>query len=681
MALGGIRNQCILAALLLDADRVVSIRRLIDAAWGDDPPSSARVQVQNRVGVLRRLLRTPHPESELIVTRGSGYWLSLNDWELDLRRFDEEIRRADGLAASGNLREASIVLRAALRLWRGPALDGLTTPLLQAAAVHIEERRLSTLERRLQLDLDLGRHGELVPELTDLTGAYPYREGLHALLTLALYRSGRRAEALHAHQRVRNLLAEQVGVEPGERLRMLHEAMLREDDSLPLVSPAGGSTFVTLRPAAVPQELPADVAMFCGRRHALTELDRLLPEAGKATAPMVTLAIVGKAGVGKTSLAVHWAHRVASQFPDGQLYIDLRGYAPAPRMRQIEALGVLLRSLGVQPEHVPMDVAGAAAMYRSLTAGKRMLVLLDNTRSAADVRPLLPGGPGCAVLITSRERLTGLVAREGVRRLTLDVLTPDEAGTLVAGLLGEGRVRDEPEAVAELVSLTAYLPLAIRIATARLTQQPYRRVADLVAELRTAKWLVALAADEDEEASVQVAFDLSYETVPPAAQRLFRLLGLVPGVDFSAAAAAALSGTGLAEVQPLLDRLAAAHLIDEHAQNRFAFHDLLRRYAIYRATAQHSADERVSALDRLYRWYLTAVGGAARELCPQMVRLPNVGGDRLDVAQKAEARLAGCRAAEPTDDDSSCRRSGAASGELVAHGLAARIPVAARPPR
>ncbi|MGC5381028.1 BTAD domain-containing putative transcriptional regulator [Micromonospora sp. DT68] len=594
VALGGARNQSILAALLLDTGRVVSIRRLIDAAWGDDPPSSARAQVQNRVGVLRRLLRCEHAESELIATRGSGYQLNLDGWQLDLRQFDEAVDRADVLADGGDLAGARAALGAALQLWRGPALDGLSTPLLQTAAAQMEERRLSALERRIQLDLALGRHGELVPELTNLTGEHPYREGLHALLTLALYRSGRRAEALSAHQRVRRLLAEQVGVEPGELLRTLHGAMLRGDESLAWRPPVDETV---ARSVAVPHELPADVAMFTGQRQALAELDLLLPEVG---APASAAAIAGSAGVGKTALAVHWAHQVSHRFPDGQLFINLHGYAPEPPLRPVEALGVLLRSLGVRPEEVPIDVAGASAMYRSLTAGKRMLVVLDNARSAEDVRPLLPGGPGCLVLITSRDRLAGLAAREGVRRLTLGVLTPDDAGTLLARLLGEERARAEPETVGELASLCAYLPLALRIAVASLAHRPYRRVADLVAELRTEDRLAALAADDDDEAAIQVAFDLSYETVPPAAQRLFRLLGLAPGEDFSTATAAALSGITLTEAEQLLGRLAAAHLIEEHAPDRFAFHDLLHRYAHDRAIRQHSAHERRAALRRFY---------------------------------------------------------------------------------
>jgi tetratricopeptide (TPR) repeat protein len=332
--------------------------------------------------------------------------------------------------------------------------------------------------------------------------------------------------------------------------------------------------------------------------------------------------------VGKTALVLHWAHRVAHLFPGGQLFVDMRGYAPGPPMRPMEALEVLLRSLGTRPEQVPVNVAEAAAMYRSSLAGKRVLLVLDDARSAEDVRPLLPGGPGCLVLVTTRNRLTGLVARDGARCLDLDVFTPQEAGTLLARLLGADRVHAEPEAVAELAGLCAHLPLALRIAAAILAHRPYRPVADLVSELRTANQIGALTADDD--TAIEAAFDLSYQAVPPAAQRLFRLLGLIPGDDFSVAAAATLSDTGPAEVRPLLDRLAAAHLVEERARDRFAFHGLLRRYAADRAMAQHTAAERDAALGRLFAWYLAEVDGAAREVYPQVVRLSGPAGDRFD---------------------------------------------------
>ncbi|MFI6272821.1 AfsR/SARP family transcriptional regulator [Micromonospora zamorensis] len=638
LVLGGVRNQSILAALLLGANRVVSVERLVEAAWGDTPPGSARAQVQNRVGSLRRLLWTRHPGGELIATIASGYRLSLGDWDFDLHQFDEMVARADVLMSAGRLTEASSALSAALGLWRGPVLEGLHTPPLQGAAVAVEERRLNTLERRIQLDLDLGRHARLVPELTALSAEHPYRETMHALLMLALYGSGRQAEALHTYHRVRKMLAEQVAVDPGEQLRMLHEAMLRGEYVPTLALTAGAALPSTSASAIVPRELPADTAAFTGRQSELLELDRLLPDPTRSDTPVVVAAAVGSAGVGKTALAVRWAHRTAHRFPDGQLYIDLRGYAPAPPMRPIEALGVLLCSLGVRPERVPLDVAGATAMYRSLLSGRRVLVVLDNARSAEEVRPLLPGGPGGLVLVTSRDRLTGLAARDGAHRLSLSVFTPDEAGTLLARLLGGDRVRNEPDAAVELAKACGYLPLALCIAVAKLAYRADRRIADLMTELRTPNKLAALAADDDHETGVRGSFDLSYETVSPAAQHLFRLLGFTPGDDFSTTTAAALYGGGLAEVQRLLSQLAAAHLIEEHAVGRFALHGLLRQYASDRATAQLSASERAEAVNRLYNWYSTAKDGAVAELRPHMRRPPNSIGDRTGPHPGANAR-------------------------------------------
>lgn len=612
VAVGGTRGHCILAALLLNAGQVVSVDQLIDAAWGEHPPASARVQAQNWVSRLRRALRTAQPQGDPISTKGSGYLIHLDAGQLDLAQFEDQVARADALAAVGRRGEAAAALAAALAFWRGPALDGLATPYLVAAAQRLEEQRLRARERRIELDLELGRHAELVAELSGLTEAHPYREGMHALLMRALYRSGRQAEALQVYRRVRAVLVDQLGVEPGAELQELHEAMLRgehildqpdeEDAPLPLV----------------PRELPGDVSGFTGRDHQLTALDSMV---GDRRGAVVITAIAGTAGVGKTALAVHWAHRVANEFPDGQLYVNLRGYATGLPVRPAEALGILLRSLGVPPERVPVDIDEAATLYRSRLAGRRVLVLADNARSVDQVRPLLPGTPGCLVLVTSRDRLGGLVAREGALRLTLDVLTADEAQDLLIRILGVERVTAEQDAAAELAGVCAYLPLALRIAAANLVLRPHRSIADHVAELRDERGLAALAIDGDEEAAVQIALDLSYETVPKEAQRLFRLLGLVPGPDVTPGAAAALAGIGPDEAGRLLERLAAAHLMEEHSPDRYAFHDLLRRFARQWSEKDDGEGERTAALRNLFDWYLDAIGAAADVLYPHMARL------------------------------------------------------------
>jgi hypothetical protein len=367
--------------------------------------------------------------------------------------------------------------------------------------------------------------------------------------------------------------------------------------------------------------LPADVTAFTGRRRQLEALDGLL-ESGADTTAVVISAIAGTAGVGKTGLAVHWAHRVRDRFPDGQLYVNLRGYAPTPPASPLEALAGVLRALGVAAEQVPVETEQAAGLYRTLLADKRMLVLLDNARDPDQVRPLLPGGPGSLVVVTSRHRLSGLVVKEGACRLTLDVLTPEEANQLLARLLGETRVHAEPAAAAELARACAHLPLALRIAAATLADRPQLSIAGYVAELGQGDRLGALAVDGDEQAAVRAAFDLSYAALAPGARRLFRLLGLVPGPEVTADAAAALTGTLPERAARLLDRLAAAHLIDQDTAGRFAFHDLLRLYAAERARHEDTGEERKAATRRLLDWYLHTVDAAARMLYPDKLRLP-----------------------------------------------------------
>ncbi|HJU01265.1 MAG TPA: tetratricopeptide repeat protein [Actinomycetes bacterium] len=385
--------------------------------------------------------------------------------------------------------------------------------------------------------------------------------------------------------------------------------------------PARGTTGEpTLRPA--PAQLPPDVTGFTGRADQLGELDRLLDQRDEQPTAVVITAIAGTAGVGKTALAVRWAHRTRDRFPDGQLYVNLRGYASTSPLRPIEALAQFLHALGVAAEEVPADEAEAAAMYRTLLADKRLLVVLDNARHADQVRPLLPASPGCLVLVSSRDRLLGLVARDGARRLTLDVLSPTEARELLARILGPDRVAAETAATAELARMCGRLPLALRIAAANLLDQPSRGIADYITELTETNRLAGLAVDDDPEAGVRAAFDTSYAVLDPDGRRLFRLLGLVPGPEVTAAAAAALAAVPLRRAAQLLERLAGAHLVEPHAPGRFGFHDLLRLYARQRTEAEDSEPERRAALGRLLDWYLHTADGATQLLYPTVVRLP-----------------------------------------------------------
>jgi len=395
----------------------------------------------------------------------------------------------------------------------------------------------------------------------------------------------------------------------------------------------------TRRPA--PAQLPPDVAGFTGRAEQLRELDLLLDQGDEQPTAVVITAIAGAAGVGKTALAVRWAHRVRARFPDGQLYVNLRGYAPTPPLRPIEALAQFLHALGVGAEEVPTDEAETAAMYRTLLADKRLLVVLDNARHADQVRPLLPASPGCLVLVSSRDRLLGLVARDGARRLTLDVLSPAEAHQLLSRILGPDRVAGEAAATAELARVCGLLPLALRIAAANLLDQPGRGIADYLAELTQTGRLAGLAVDGDPEAAVRTAFDTSYAVLDPDDRRMFRLLGLVPGPEVTAAAAAALAAVPLRRAARLLERLAGAHLLEPRAPGRFGFHDLLRLYARQRTQQEDEAEARQAALGRLLDWYLQVADAAARLLYPEKTRLPlpplNLQPPQVGLADRAHA--------------------------------------------
>ncbi|WP_213451444.1 AfsR/SARP family transcriptional regulator [Rhizomonospora bruguierae] len=632
VGLGGPRAQAILAALLLDANRVVSVEQLVDASWGEHPPASARVQAQNRVSGLRRVLRAAQPDRDLIETAGSGYAIRIEPDQLDVHRFESGVARSDALLAQGCVADASRELAEALAVWRGPALDGLDTPALRAAAQRLEEGRLRALEKRIQLDLDLGRHEELIGELSGLVADHPLRERVRALLMLALYRSGRRADALRAFRDYRQWLAQEQGLDPGGELRALEASILRAD---PALSPAGPEEPAPAPVVRRPSQLPAGVADFIGRSDDLAALNALVAAGlGGRGAGTVIMTISGTAGVGKTALAVHWAHRVADHFPDGQLFVNLHGYSAdraGVQMRPMEALAQFLRALGVDPKRIPDDLDEAAAMYRSLLADKRMLVVLDNARSAEQVRPLLPGGPGCLVVVTSRDRLAGLAAREGARRISLDVLTRHDATTLLHGIIGADRAAAEPRATAELADLCGHLPLALRVVAANVADDPGRAIGDHVRDLREGNRLARLAIDGDEQSAVYSAFAQSYLALPEPARRLFRLLGAVPGRDFTADAAAALAAVPDGDAARLLDKLAAAHLVHQHVPGRYTFHDLLRLYARDRLVTEEEPAERRAAATRLYDWYLALVNGAARRLYPHILRLPGTSsGPALD---------------------------------------------------
>ncbi|MFS8102313.1 tetratricopeptide repeat protein [Lentzea alba] len=591
LELGGVRGQKVLAALLLAPNRVVPLTHLVDVVWDGEPPSTGKHQIQKSVGDLRAALGVPG----MIVTDGPGYRIVLGSATLDVVTFERHVATAQTVEPA----EAVRLLRTALSLWRGPALAGLNSQALRVEAERLDERRIAVAQQCFALQLELGQHEQVITELSALVAANPFREQLVEQLMIALYRSNRQADALELYDRTRRLLADELGVDPGRSLRTAHQAILNQDSESGPVSPKA------------PAQLPADLARFTGRRSSLDELD-----AGLSSSTVVITSIAGTAGVGKTALAVHWAHRVRDRFPDGQLYLNLRGYDDAPATTPAEALTQFLRGLGVEPDQIPREVDEQASLYRSILSNRRVLILLDNAASEDQVRPLLPGTPGCAVVVTSRNDLRGLTALDDARRVELDLLTPDEAHSLINRVLGSARTDAEPEAVADLAALCGYLPLAIRIAAANLACRPHDRIADAVADLAQGNRLTQLAISGDKRAAVTAAFELSLRSLPDEAAQLFRRLGLLPRTDFTAHTASVLMA--VEDARPLVSLLESASLIEPHTRGRFRVHDLLHLYARDLVAADEDAEK---AGLRLLDHYLHTTDAALDVLAPEMYRL------------------------------------------------------------
>ncbi|MDQ3576266.1 MAG: helix-turn-helix domain-containing protein [Actinomycetota bacterium] len=520
---GALKQRSLLALLALHANTPVRREEIVDVLWGDRPPDSCLALVHTYVSRLRRaLVSVSRHHSGVISSVAGGYQLTLRPDQLDLLCFAAAAERADRLRAAEPAAAADL-LDQALAYWRGPVMADLPIRLRQHPnAVGLAARRRDVALTQADLGLALGRYEQVVARLRPLAHDEPLHEGLHARLMLALAGTGEQAAALTAFTDIRVRLVEELGVEPGLEIRDAHLRVLRERP-------------VPARPVPrVPAQLPTETPGFVGRAAALERLDELLAEIDDH-AGVVVVAVSGSAGVGKTALAVRWAHQVRDRFPDGQFSVDLRGYAAGMPPTTHEILAQFLHALGVSADRVPTGVDEAGGLYRTLVTGKRMLVLLDNAATAEQVRPLLPGSPGTFVLVTSRDRLTGLTARDGAHPLPLDVLAPDEAVALLGELVGVGRTRREASAAAEMADTCAHLPLALRIAGANLAIRPLTSVADYTRELRDRGRMSGLAVAGDESGAVRVAFDLSYEKLVPAARRLFRLLGLVPGADISVA--------------------------------------------------------------------------------------------------------------------------------------------------
>ena len=592
--------RVLLGTLALRPNTATRLEWLVDTLWEGSPPVSAASNVRTFITQLRRLFDTGGPR---IDSTAGGYVLVVTPHQLDALRFEAYLDEGKRLLAQGHAGAAAEKLARARGLWRGPLLDGTTIPeAVLGSARRLEDRRLEAIEEDVEARLALGQHAELAAELAELTATYGLSERLWRQRILALHLTGRHAESIEVYHQVTRLLDRELGATPGPETRSLYERIRR------------GDQVSAWRAGSPPRQLPSETAVFVGRRAELGRLDQLGPNGGICL-------VTGTAGVGKTALAVHWAHRALDRFPDGQLYVDLHGYAATEPMRPIDALARFLHALGIPADRVPVDTEEAAALYRSLLAGRRMLVVLDNAGSAGQLRPLLPGH-GCVVLVTSRARLAGLTARDGAQRLVVDVLTDAEAVELLRRLLGPALAGIEPDSVRELAAECARLPLAMRIAAANLTGDPYHSISSYLADLRSVGPLAGLSADSDDAATVGVAIGHSYRRLSAAARLVFRRLGLMPGPELTAEAAAALAGAGAHGIRPLLHQLAAAHLIVPVTVGRYTFHDLLRGYARERALTDDGEAACAAALDRLYDRYLSRVDAAARRLYANKVRLP-----------------------------------------------------------
>ncbi|WP_225810727.1 AfsR/SARP family transcriptional regulator [Streptomyces spinosus] len=615
---GGPQARALLALLLLRAGQPVPVPEIVDVLWGPGPPPTAVNVVRRHVGSLRRLLEPglpPRTPGNRLVRGAGGYRLLTDGDDVDLVRFRglrQEARRAVAEGAAGRAVE---LLERALSLWAGPVASGVAPDVRERLGAEGPEReRLAVLREAADAASHAGVPGAVLARLREATAAHPLDESLLARLVLALAATGRRAEALAASRDARRRLAEELGIDPGPELQEAHRTALgAAGDGDPAEPPPAAA--VAARPV-VPAQLPHDLAAFTGRHAELAEL--LDPfAAGEAVGTVLISALGGMAGVGKTTLAVHWAHRVADRYPDGQLYVDLRGFAPSGTPTDPgEAVRGFLHALGVPPEHVPQGLPAQAALYRSVLAGRRVLVLLDNARDAEQVRPLLPGTPGCLAIVTSRDDLTGLVAAHGARSLTLRPFDAGQARDFLAGRLGAGRIAAEPRAVDAIIARCAGLPLALACVAARAALRPDFPLRAVAAELRDATGTLDGFTRPGTPVDVATVFSWSLRAVSSAAARLFRLLALHPGPDVSAPAAAALAALPRSRARSLLGELAAVHLVTEPAPGRYGLHDLLRAHAGDLLAEHHSEAEREEARDRLFRHYAERAHAAGALLDP-----------------------------------------------------------------
>jgi DNA-binding SARP family transcriptional activator/tetratricopeptide (TPR) repeat protein len=612
LRLGPPQQRAVLALLLAAAGRPVSLSELIDLLWAADPPSSAANIVHRYIGALRRVLEPGLPSrapGRWLIPHAGGYRLAAGEDTLDLLR----LRRLAGQAAVEQPPSRAVALYLEALAWcQGRCAGDLAAVQGHPAFTAVDRECAALADEAAEAALAAGLAPQVLPALRRAAGQEPLAEPLQARLMLLLAAAGHQAEALAVYETTRAALAEGLGIDPGTDLRDAHRRVLSQQ--VDEVQAEKAEVPRVVRPA----QLPADLAAFAGRRAEVARVSALLEE--PAAGAMVIGAIDGMPGAGKTTLAVHWAHLVADRFPDGQLYVNLRGFGPGGALGPAEVLRGFLAALGVTPPQVPADLDGRAALYRSLLAGQRVLVVLDNARDVAQVRPLLPGSPGCMVIVTGRNRLTGLVASDGAWMLTLDVFPAADAREALARRLGGDRVAAEPAAVDEIIAASGRLPLALALVAARAAAHPVFPLAAIAGELRDAQGsLDAFARDTD----VRAVFSWSYRMLSPPAARLFRLLALQAGPDISPAAAASLAALPARPARALLAELTRTRLLTEYAPGRYSLHDLLRSYAAELCAETDLDGDRDAAASRLLSHYLHSAHRSYLLLQPHQ-RLPGL---------------------------------------------------------
>jgi DNA-binding SARP family transcriptional activator/tetratricopeptide (TPR) repeat protein len=607
--------RTLLAVLGLRAGEAVNVDQLMDALWAGRPPATGVNTLQRHLSALRAEL----PAGVTLAVQAPGYRLgaAASGEVTDVQAAERLIKQARSAARPV---DRAAALRRALDLWRGePLADVAPSEYVAGHAARLAMMWTRAPPDHARARLELGDSADVVPDLTDLTTAEPYDEDLHGLLMMALYRSGRQAEALAVSRRLRETLADQLGIDPGEAIQSLETRILRQDPRLLGGAPGGpleSAIAARLPETPVPAQLPASVAGFTGRRRELAELDAPLDfdEPGRA---VVISAVSGTAGIGKTALAVEWAHRAAGRFPDGQLYANLRGFDPQrPPVEPGAVLRGFLEGLGVATARIPDDLDAQSALLRSLLASRRVLLLLDNARDAEQVRPLLPGSSRCLAIVTSRNRLSSLAALEGARLVPLDLLSEAEARELLARRLGRDRVETDADAVDEIIDRCGGLPLALAVVAGRAAARPYLPLTSVVAELAGVASRLDAIRGEDAATDLRAVFLCSYDALSPGAAQVLRQIGVHPGPDLSAAAALSLSGLEPAACAAALSELVAGSLVSEPVPGRYAVHDLLRAFALERLEA--SGDDVALVRQRLLDHYLHTAHAAALLIGPLM---------------------------------------------------------------